>query len=181
VIQDGLAGTGTLAERFGIVIEVSSQVQETGDSDIVVLARGLSSQVQTVQFVACLVIFYRILTFSHGVNKTLQTSEYCPIWNIVSCQYGFSFNYLIFVKMHGLKFGKNFVRLECNRGASGSSVLPTMRKRLTKVDPMPFHYVGTGNSQCTFAKPFDALRVDVFLPVLDRIINEINRRFSVQS
>ena len=74
MIQDGLAGTGTLVERFGIVIEVSSQVQETGDSDIVVLARGLLSQVQTVQFIACLVIFYRILTLSHGVNKTLQTS-----------------------------------------------------------------------------------------------------------
>jgi hypothetical protein len=48
VIQDGLAVTGTLVERFGIVIEVSSQVQETGDTDIVVLARGLLSQVQTV-------------------------------------------------------------------------------------------------------------------------------------
>ena len=74
MIQDGLAGTGTLVERFGIVIEVSSQVQETDESDIVVLARGLLSQVQTVQFVACLVIFYQILMLSHGVNKTLQTS-----------------------------------------------------------------------------------------------------------
>ena len=53
---------------------------------------------------------------------------------------------------------------------------------MTKVDPMHFYYVGTGNSQSTFAKPFDArIRVDVFLPVLDRIINEMNRRFSVQS
>jgi hypothetical protein len=76
VIQDGLAGTGTLVERFGIVIEVSSQVQETGDSDIVVLARGLLSQVQTVQFVACLLIFYRMLMLFHGVNKTLGPTEY---------------------------------------------------------------------------------------------------------
>jgi hypothetical protein len=76
VIQDGLAGTGTLVERFGIVIEVSSQVQETGDSDIVVLARGLLSQVQTVQFVACLLIFYRILMLSYGMNKTLGPTEY---------------------------------------------------------------------------------------------------------
>ena len=74
MIQDGLAGTGTLVERFGIVIEVSSQVQETGDSDSVVLARGLLSHVQTVQLVACLVIFYRILMLSHGMNKTLQKS-----------------------------------------------------------------------------------------------------------
>ena len=60
----------------------------------------------------------------------------------------------------------NEIAVECNRGdESGSRVLPTKRRRVTKVDPMHFYYVGTGNSQRTFEKPFDALRVDVFLPV----------------
>ena len=44
---------------------------------------------------------------------------------------------------------------------------------------MHFYYVGTGDNQSTFAKPFDALRVEVSAS-LDRIINETNRRFSVQ-
>jgi hypothetical protein len=97
--------------------------------------------------------------------------------NLKHCQYGYSFNHLIFVKMHGLDSeiwqearspcDMNEIAVECNRGGdeSGSSVLPTKRRRVTKVDPMHFYYVGTGDSQSTFAKPFDALRVDVFLPV----------------
>ena len=52
--RDGLAVYRNLAvldERIGIVIEVLHQLQETCDAYIV-HARGLLSQVQTVQYVA---------------------------------------------------------------------------------------------------------------------------------
>jgi len=63
-----------LDERFGIVIDVLRQVQETCDAHIVVHARGLLSEVQTVQFVAYFPIFYRMLSLSHCVSKTLRSS-----------------------------------------------------------------------------------------------------------
>ena len=65
--------------------------------------------------------------------------------------------------------------------AAACSVLPTKRRRVTKVDPMHFYYVGTGRAHLLSHLMLVYVRVDVFLPVLDRIINEMNRRFSVQS
>ena len=70
------------------------------------------------------------------------------------------------------------IAVECNRGYKSSSA---KRRRVAKSDSMHLYYECTGNRLSTFAEPFDALRVDVFLPVLDRIINEMNRRFSTQS
>ena len=174
-----------LDERIGIVIEVLHQVQETCDADNVVHARGLLSQVQTVQFVACLKIFYRILSLFHGVSKTMQSSTLniaqseTLIVSMVSALTDLRENAWsdIWQEIHSL-CDMHEIAVECNRGDKSSSA---KRRRVAKSDSMHLYYECTGNRLSTFAEPFDALRVDVFLPVLDRIINEMNRRFSTQS
>jgi hypothetical protein len=86
--------------------------------------------------------------------------------------------------MPGQTFGKKFIgfvicmKLQLSATDKSSSV---RRRRVAKSDSMHFYYECTGNRLSTFVELFDALHVDVFLPVSDRIIIEIYRHFSTQS
>ena len=71
-------------ERYDVIIAVLTEVSKlrgVNDTEIRTIAVGILSDVRSFQFVANLVILKKILSLSHGVNETLQSSTL----NVVQC------------------------------------------------------------------------------------------------
>lgn len=156
-------------------------VQNIGDSDIAVQSRGIVAQMTTVNFVANLVIFHKLLSLTNGLNEALQS----PSLNIAQS------NILIVGLIETLSNLRNYgwpglwkdIQKMCNDNDISSLLQCSSHKR--KCKPTRSHDIIidsiTGQRSYTHDESCDSLCLDLFLPVLDRIVQEMNSRFSSQS
>ena len=153
-----------------------------GDAETRVQAKGLVQHMQSCQFVANLCIFCRILSDTYGLSTALQSSTidisesvrlvtsmitsmsdlrekpstWIDIWNEV----------LTMCSTHD-------ITIEGPHSQTGK------RKKTVREAPDYYYTSSTGHREEVVTS--ETIRVEFFIPVVDRILSELRRRFSDES
>lgn len=175
-----------IIERFDVIVTVLLTVQQLGDADIRVQGSGILKQVKNCQFVANLVIFNNILSKSNGVSEALQSSTIniaesdkliTGLMSAISDLREKSTPWSNIWQEILTMCTSNNVKIELPHQQSSR---PKRKQSIRESHDM-VTYSTTGQRESTSLEPCDAIRIDVFLPVVDRILSELKRRFSAES
>lgn len=172
-------------KRFDVIIELLTFLaEESFNSEMSVTAAGLINKIMNYKFIALLEIFIQILSITNGLNehlqkkdlnlanaakfvetvkstlKSMRENDWQTIWSSVSKR----------CEMLELKI-ENQEKL----GGRG------YRFKKTTERSYEVFMMSTGQKQIIHKDPETEMRIDVFLPCLDKIIYEMNRRFSPEN
>jgi len=167
-----------LDERYDVILAVLDEVQQLSDAEIRTQSRGLLHELRSYRFVANLKIFSKILSLSHGVNEALQSSTITIaesdrlITGLLTSLSDLRNDDSLWDNMWG-----NIER-ECN---SQGIELPSVRRQAVRERPDMIYSSTTGRRQALLPDHSTSLRVELLIPALDRILSELQRRFSDQA
>ena len=171
-----------IKERFGVIIDVLGEVQHLGDAKITVQAKGLVPQIQSCQFVANLCLFCRILSTMYGVSTALQSSTIDIsesgrlITSMITSMSEFRDQPSSWTDIWDdvLKLcSTHDITIQGPRSQAGK------RKKTIRESPDYYYTTSTGHREEVVTS--EAIHVEFFIPIVDRILSELRRRFSNES
>jgi len=172
-------------ERYDVIIAVLTKVSKlrgVNDTEIRTIAVGILSDVRSYQLVANLIILKKILSLSHGVNETLQSSTL----NVVQCGKAIAG---LMTSISDLRHKESSwdemwraIQTQCeSQGIELTQLTDNKRKRKIREIPDMLYSCTTEHRNNASADVYKSIQVNLFLPVVNRIESELKHRFSTDA